>query len=220
MAVMTMKGLSKWTRGVWLTKTMTNDCHVIGTPKDIFVTRSIRRLPKSSSWSFLVNQSLPLGNTAAQVWGIAWYSKRVSQPFGVAIGMMSSLEIKMHLLQRLRSCTPLRMVKLQRFQLRRGAEQPNTAPKQPSASPCVFGDDYECEDAASKARCSCTSTSNGIDLHTSMTQNMMMLVQKPNVCPSQAIKMCHLAMWYLGLQSVAEDVLDDTPCEFCKVHQA
>ena len=45
-----LKCLPKWTRvtrGVWLTKTMTNDCHGIGTPTGIFVTRRIRRLPES-----------------------------------------------------------------------------------------------------------------------------------------------------------------------------
>ena len=42
-----LKGLPKWSKGVWLTKTMMNDCHVIGTATGIFVTRSIRRLPTS-----------------------------------------------------------------------------------------------------------------------------------------------------------------------------
>ena len=82
-----LKGLPKWSKGVWLTKTMMNDCHVIGTATGIFVTRSIRRLPTS----FQLEQ---LGDLTACPWEYGYanlghrlvYSKRVSQPFGVAIG--------------------------------------------------------------------------------------------------------------------------------------
>ena len=82
-----LKGLPKRSKGVWLTKTMMNDCHVIGTATGIFVTRSIRRLPTS----FQLEQ---LGDLTACPWEYGYanlghrlvYSKRVSQPFGVAIG--------------------------------------------------------------------------------------------------------------------------------------
>ena len=82
-----LKGLPKWSKGVWLTKTMMNDCHVIGTATGIFVTRSIRRLP----CSFQLEQ---LGDLTACPWEYGYanlghrlvYSKRVSQPFGVAVG--------------------------------------------------------------------------------------------------------------------------------------
>ena len=82
-----LKGLPKWSKGVWLTKTMMNDCHVIGTATGIFVTRSIRRLPSS----FQLEQ---LGDLTACPWEYGYanlghrlvYSKRVSQPFGVAVG--------------------------------------------------------------------------------------------------------------------------------------
>ena len=39
--------LPKWTKGSWRSKSMMNDCHVIGTATGIFVPRSIRRLPDS-----------------------------------------------------------------------------------------------------------------------------------------------------------------------------
>ena len=85
-----LKGFPKWPRGVWLTKTMMNDCHVVGTATGIFVTRSIGRLPIS----FQLEQ---LGDLTASLWEYGYvnlghrlvYSKRVllvSQPFGVAVG--------------------------------------------------------------------------------------------------------------------------------------
>ena len=42
-----LKGLPQCTRGVWLSKALSNDSHIIGTPTGIFLTRSIRRLPTS-----------------------------------------------------------------------------------------------------------------------------------------------------------------------------
>ena len=42
-----LKGLPQWRKGIWLSKTMSNDCHIIETAPGIFVTRSIRRLPDS-----------------------------------------------------------------------------------------------------------------------------------------------------------------------------
>ena len=57
------KSNPKWIKGVWLGKTMTNDTHIIGTSKGIFITRSVRRLTEpwdlklagdveSSPWDF------------------------------------------------------------------------------------------------------------------------------------------------------------------------
>ena len=34
-----LKGLPQWTKGIWLSKTMSNDCHIIGTPTGIFNTQ-------------------------------------------------------------------------------------------------------------------------------------------------------------------------------------
>ena len=42
------KSNPKWIRGTWLGKTMTNDTHIIGTSKGIFIARSVRRL--SQPW--------------------------------------------------------------------------------------------------------------------------------------------------------------------------
>ena len=42
-----LKGLPQWKKGIWLGKTLSNDCHIIGTASGIFITRSIRRLPDS-----------------------------------------------------------------------------------------------------------------------------------------------------------------------------
>ena len=82
-----LKGLPKWTRGVWLTKTMTNDCHAIGAPTGIFVTRSIRRLPESFQLELLGELvTSPWEHGCSSLGHRLVYSKRVSQPFGVAIG--------------------------------------------------------------------------------------------------------------------------------------
>ena len=82
-----LKGLPKWTRGVWLTKTMTNDCHAIGAPTGIFVTRSIRRLPESFKLELLGELvTSPWEHGCSSLGHRLVYSKRVSQPFGVAIG--------------------------------------------------------------------------------------------------------------------------------------
>ena len=57
------KSNPKWIKGVWLGKTITNDTHIIGTSKGVFITRSVRRLSEpwdlklagdveSSPWDF------------------------------------------------------------------------------------------------------------------------------------------------------------------------
>ena len=47
------KGLPRWTRGVWLSNTISNDSHIIGAPNRIFLTRSIRRMPTSFDLEWL-----------------------------------------------------------------------------------------------------------------------------------------------------------------------
>ena len=48
----THKGAPQWTKGVWLGKTLSNDVHIIAMPgaQQLFVTRSVRRLPPSKAW--------------------------------------------------------------------------------------------------------------------------------------------------------------------------
>ena len=42
-----LKGAPRWTKGVWLGKTQSNDCHILSTPgSKLFVTRSVRRRVK------------------------------------------------------------------------------------------------------------------------------------------------------------------------------
>ena len=91
-----LKGLPKWTRGVWLTKTVTNDYHVIGTPTGIFVTRSIRRLIESFQLELL-------GELVTSPW-----ERRYS------------------------------MLKLQRFQLRRGCSNPTLRPNNLALHPVFW----------------------------------------------------------------------------------
>ena len=49
----TRKGAPQWTKGVWLGKTLSNDDHIIAIPgaQQLFVTRSVRRLPASKAWN-------------------------------------------------------------------------------------------------------------------------------------------------------------------------
>ena len=87
-----LKGLPQWTKGIWLSKTMSNDCHIIGTPTGIFTTRSIRRLPDSFQLEML-------GEITASPWEYGYanlghrlvYSKRSSLPPGVAVGTTLNL---------------------------------------------------------------------------------------------------------------------------------
>ena len=61
-----LRGLPKWTKGIWR-KSMMNDCHVIGTPAGIFVTRSIRRLPDSCHLEAFGEITAAHGTTAMQI---------------------------------------------------------------------------------------------------------------------------------------------------------
>ena len=80
-----LKGLSQWTRGVWLSKAISNDSHIIGTPTGIFLTRSIRRLPTSFDLELL-------GELTASPWNCGCaslghrlvHAKRVVPPPAVA----------------------------------------------------------------------------------------------------------------------------------------
>ena len=87
-----LKGLPQWTKGTWLSKTMSNDCHIIGTPTGIFITRSIRRFPDSFQLELL-------GELTASPWEYGYanlghrliYSRRSSLPPGVAVGALGWL---------------------------------------------------------------------------------------------------------------------------------
>ena len=39
------KAAARWPKGIWLGKSLTNDTHIIAQGNNVFVTRSIRRLP-------------------------------------------------------------------------------------------------------------------------------------------------------------------------------
>ena len=71
-----LKGLPQWTKGIWLSKTMSNDCHIIGTPTGIFTTRSIRRLPDSFNLNCLVKSLHHHGSMGMQTWDIVWSIQR------------------------------------------------------------------------------------------------------------------------------------------------
>ena len=79
------KGLPQWTRGVWLSKAISNDSHIIGTPNGVFLTRSIRRLPTSFDLELL-------GELTASPWNYGCaslghrlvHAKRVVPPPAVA----------------------------------------------------------------------------------------------------------------------------------------
>ena len=87
-----LKGLPQWTKGIWLSETMSNDYHIIGTPTGIFITRSIRRLCDSF-------QPELLGEITASPWEYVHanlghrliYSRRSSLPPGVAVGTTLNL---------------------------------------------------------------------------------------------------------------------------------
>ena len=87
-----LKGLPQWTKGIWLSKTISNDCHIIGTPIGIFITRSIRRLPESFQLELL-------GEITASPWEYGYanlghrliYTRRSSLPPGVATGTTLNL---------------------------------------------------------------------------------------------------------------------------------
>eukprot|EP00435_Cladocopium_sp_Y103_P052256 s2334_g16.t1 len=83
----TQKRLFQWRRVISLSKSATNDCHILGTGKGLFVTRSIRRLPDSF-------QLAPLGELTTAPWDYGYaslghrlvYAKRSALPVGIAIG--------------------------------------------------------------------------------------------------------------------------------------
>eukprot|EP00435_Cladocopium_sp_Y103_P010280 s4269_g2.t1 len=82
-----LKGLPSWCKGIWLSKSATNDCHILGTAKGLFITRSIRRLPDPF-------QLEPLGELTTSPWDYGYaslghrlvYARRSAPPVGVAIG--------------------------------------------------------------------------------------------------------------------------------------
>ena len=87
-----LKGLPQWRKGIWLSKTVSNDCHIIGTASGIFITRSIRRLPDSFHLE-------ALGDLTAAPWEYGYanlghrlvYVRRSVPPPGVGIGSSLSL---------------------------------------------------------------------------------------------------------------------------------
>ena len=77
------KGSPTWTKGIWLGKTVSNDVHIIAVPgsPQLFVTRSVRRLPKP--WDMQM-----VGEVEASPWQFGYaslgaqliLSKRISAP--------------------------------------------------------------------------------------------------------------------------------------------
>eukprot|EP00435_Cladocopium_sp_Y103_P030053 s1683_g7.t1 len=91
------KGLPQWRRGIWLSKSANNDCHIVASGSGLYVTRSIRRLPDAESF-----QLEPLGEITASPWEYGYaslghrlvYSKRSSLPHAVGIGSELKLDDK------------------------------------------------------------------------------------------------------------------------------
>eukprot|EP00435_Cladocopium_sp_Y103_P066792 s50_g29.t1 len=91
------KGLPQWRRGIWLSESSNNDCHIVASGHGLYVTRSIRRLPDSESY-----QLEPLGEITAAPWEYGYaslghrlvYSKRSSLPPAVGIGSALKLDDK------------------------------------------------------------------------------------------------------------------------------
>lgn len=106
-----------------------------------------------SSWSCLVNWLLPPWEHGFSSLGHRLvYSKRVSQPFGVAIGSDVKLGDRDALaVKDYARAHPYEDVEASAISAEAGLRQSDTAPKQPSASPSVFGDDDEGEGAASSS---------------------------------------------------------------------
>lgn len=149
-----LKGFPKWTRGVWLTKTMTNDCHMIGTPAGTFVTPSIRRLPEYFQLELLGELVTSPGERYARLGHRLVYSKRVSQPFGVAVGTDLKLGDREALAVRdfARDTRP-KMLMLQQSQLRRGCQQLMVHPMQQLSAPSAAPDGTDKSgDASSSSR--------------------------------------------------------------------
>eukprot|EP00435_Cladocopium_sp_Y103_P048243 s97_g14.t1 len=84
------KAAPRWQKGIWLGKSLTNDTHIIAQGNDVFVTRSIRRLPTP----FVLEA---LGDMVACPWSYGYaalghrmvYSRQLSppMPFGVGSGL-------------------------------------------------------------------------------------------------------------------------------------
>eukprot|EP00438_Fugacium_kawagutii_P026160 Skav230005 [mRNA] locus=scaffold5058:3896:10669:+ [translate_table: standard] len=83
----TQKGSAKWRKAIWLSKTLTNDVHILGTGDGIFVTRSIRRLPGGGDAEML-------SNLVASPWDFGYaslghrllHAKRAQGPLAVGVG--------------------------------------------------------------------------------------------------------------------------------------
>ena len=78
-----LKGLPQWARGVWLSKAISNDPHIIGTPTGIFLTRNIRRLPTSFDLE-LLGELTPWNYGCASLGHRLVHAKRVVSPPAVA----------------------------------------------------------------------------------------------------------------------------------------
>ena len=76
----------RWVRGIWISKTILNDSHIVATSAGLFVTRSIRRLP--NAWSLTEPGAIeiaPWEHGYANLGGKLVVSKRVEKPKAVAM---------------------------------------------------------------------------------------------------------------------------------------
>ena len=83
------KAAPRWSRGIWLGKTLVNDTHIIAHPSGVFVTRSVRRLPTP----FVLEE---LGDVHHSPWEFGYaslghrmlYNRQVSPPQAVGMPMI------------------------------------------------------------------------------------------------------------------------------------
>ena len=90
-----MKGRPQWTRVIWLSKTASNDSHIVATAAGLFITRSIRRLPETYRLEDLGEvTTAPWEYGHASLGHRLVYARRSAYPFGVAVGAEPALKDK------------------------------------------------------------------------------------------------------------------------------
>ena len=201
-----LKGLPQWTRGIWLSKTISNDCHIIGTPTGIFITRSIRRLPDSFQLELL-------GELTASPWEYGHanlghrliYSRRSSLPPGVAVGTTLSMGDTGALAVRdYARAHPYEDVEAKALSAQVGdftTSTPAEAGEQPPVHAQAAGDSTE---AASSAQASDSGIQQGADSMPvsgkhGTTQNACIL--------KVLTRKCHMAMLCLRLHNLKLDTM-------------
>ena len=180
--------------------TFFNDCHVIGTPTGIFVKRSIRRLPESFQFGELVTSPWEHG---------------VAIGGDVKLGDRDALAVRHYA-----RAHPYEDVDAAAISAEAGMQPSNAAPKPPSASPSVFGDDDEGGGTASSSKPDAAMpqplTGSGDATRSSYkhdTEHDDVGAESKRLHFSGYQDVPHGNMVPQTPASVAEDVLDDTPFE-------